>query len=191
MAAESRKRSQRGEAATKPPRQENRRGAMNPRELILFASSCASLWPLKTSSQPVSKLGYSSTRFFPDCAGKKRLRSRLAANRFPSLRPTCWFFFIRSGAICTNPRAPRGSSGVARERRHSCRPELFASAKSLPAGAAQAGRQECRRSLGGGSAALGISWFDLSFLGLTLVCGPIAFCRLPALLIPLHVNLAD
>ena len=31
-----------------------------------------------------------STRFFPDCAGKKRLRNRLASNNLYSFRPTCW-----------------------------------------------------------------------------------------------------
>ncbi len=33
-------------------------------------------------------------------------------------------------AIRTNPRAPRGFSGVVQERRHSCRPESHASAKA-------------------------------------------------------------
>ena len=39
-----------------------------------------------------------TTRFFPDFAGKKRLRNRQAANTFCPLRPTCWFLFIASGA---------------------------------------------------------------------------------------------
>jgi len=42
------------------------------------------------SSQEGATLTDCSTRFFPDFAGKMRLRNRLASNNLYSFRPTCW-----------------------------------------------------------------------------------------------------